>query len=107
MTSSVKGTVTVGGDGWVIGYLTNNSDQTLYVAYTFKKSGVPSTTMSNAGATTIQGGQTVGGKARVSTQLVPTRTLPRFIVTRSRNDNLTNMDAYTNGERCPKSYRDK
>jgi hypothetical protein len=64
MTPSVQGTVKVGTDGWVIGYLTNNSDQTLYVSYTFKQNGVPSTAMSNAGGTTIQGGQTVGGEGQ-------------------------------------------
>jgi len=64
MTSWVKGTVKVGSDGWVIGYLTNNSNQPLYVSYTFKQNGVPSTAMSNAGATTIQGGQTVGGEGQ-------------------------------------------
>jgi hypothetical protein len=64
MTGSVQGTVKVGSDGWVSGYLTNNSNQTLYVSYTFKQNGVPSTAMANAGGTTIQGGQTVGGEGQ-------------------------------------------
>jgi hypothetical protein len=64
MTGSVQGTVKIGSDGWVSGYLTNNSNQTLYVSYTFKQNGVPSTAMANAGGTTIQGGQTVGGEGQ-------------------------------------------
>jgi hypothetical protein len=64
MTRSVQGTVKVGSDGWVIGYLTNNSTETLYVSYTFKQNGVPSTDMANAGGTSIQGGQTVGGEGQ-------------------------------------------
>jgi TPR repeat protein len=64
MTGSVQGSVTVGSDGWVSGHLTNNSVQTLYVFYTFKKDGVPSNLMSNAGATTIGPGQTVGGEGQ-------------------------------------------
>jgi hypothetical protein len=64
MTGSVQGSVKIGTDGWVIGYLTNNSNQTLYVSYTFKQNGVPSTAMANAGGTTIQGGQTVGGESQ-------------------------------------------
>jgi hypothetical protein len=64
MTGSVQGTVKVGSDGWVSGYLTNNSNQTLYVSYTFKQNGVPSTAMANSGGTTIQGGQTVGGEGQ-------------------------------------------
>ncbi len=64
MTGSVQGTVKVGSDGWVSGYLTNNSNQTLYVSYTFKQNGVPSNAMANAGGTTIQGGQTVGGEGQ-------------------------------------------
>jgi TPR repeat protein len=62
MTGLVKGTVKIGSDGFVIGYLTNNSNQTLYIAYTFKQNGVPSNAMANAGGTTVQGGQTVGGE---------------------------------------------
>ena len=62
MTGSVRGTVKVGSDGFVIGSLTNSSSATLYVSYTFKKNGVPSNDMANAGATTIRGGQTVGGE---------------------------------------------
>ena len=64
MTGSVQGTVKVGSDGWVSGYLTNNSNQTLFVSYTFKQNGVPSTAMANSGGTTIQGGQTVGGEGQ-------------------------------------------
>ena len=64
MTASVQGTVKIGSDGWVSGYLTNNSNQTLYVSYTFKQNGAPSTAMANAGGTTIQGGQTVGGEGQ-------------------------------------------
>jgi hypothetical protein len=62
MTASVKGSVKVGSDGWVIGYLTNNSTEAVYVSYTFKQNGVPSKNLSNTGGTTIQGGQTVGGE---------------------------------------------
>jgi len=64
MTGSVQGSVKIGTDGWVIGYLTNNSNQTLFVSYTFKQNGVPSTAMANAGGTTIQAGQTVGGEGQ-------------------------------------------
>ena len=64
MTGLVQGTVRVGSDGWVSGYLTNNSNQALYVSYTFKQKGVPSDAMANAGGTTIQGGQTVGGEGQ-------------------------------------------
>lgn len=64
MTGSVQGSVKVGTDGWVIGYLTNNSAETLYVSYTFKQNGVPSNAMANAGGTTIQAGQTVGGEGQ-------------------------------------------
>jgi hypothetical protein len=64
MTGSVRGSVRVGSDGWVIGTLTNNSNETLYVFYTFKRNGAPSNDMSNAGATTIRGGSTVGGEGQ-------------------------------------------
>jgi hypothetical protein len=64
MTGSVQGSVKIGSDGWVSGYLTNNSNQALFVSYTFKQNGVPSTAMANAGGTTIQGGQTVGGEGQ-------------------------------------------
>jgi hypothetical protein len=64
MTGSVQGSVKIGSDGWVIGYLTNNSTETLYVSYTFKQNGVPSKDMANAGGTSIQGGQTVGGESQ-------------------------------------------
>jgi hypothetical protein len=64
MTGSVQGSVKVGSDGWVSGYLTNNSNQALFVSYTFKQNGVPSTAMANSGGTTIQGGQTVGGEGQ-------------------------------------------
>jgi hypothetical protein len=64
MTGSVQGTVKVGSDGWVSGYLTNNSNQALFVSYTFKQNGVPSNAMANSGGTTIQGGQTVGGEGQ-------------------------------------------
>jgi len=64
MTGSVQGSVKVGSDGWVSGYLTNNSNQTLFVSYTFKQNGVPSTAMANSAGTTIQGGQTVGGEGQ-------------------------------------------
>ena len=64
MTGSVQGTVKIGSDGWVSGYLTNNSNQTLFVSYTFKQNGVPSTAMANSGGTTIQEGQTVGGEGQ-------------------------------------------
>jgi hypothetical protein len=64
MTGSVQGTVKVGSDGWVIGYLTNNSTEALYVFYTFKQNGVPSKDMANGGGTSIKGGQTVGGESQ-------------------------------------------
>jgi hypothetical protein len=64
MTASVQGTAKIGSDGWVSGYLTNNSNQALFVSYTFKQNGVPSNAMANAGGTTIQGGQTVGGEGQ-------------------------------------------
>jgi hypothetical protein len=64
MTGSVQGSVKIGSDGWVSGYLTNNSNQALYVSYTFKQNGVPSNAMANAGGTTIQAGQTVGGEGQ-------------------------------------------
>jgi hypothetical protein len=64
MTGSVQGSVKIGTDGWVIGYLTNNSTETLFVSYTFKQNGVPSKDMANAGGTSIQGGQTVGGEGQ-------------------------------------------
>lgn len=62
MTGFVQGTARVGSDGWVSGSLTNNSNQTVHVFYTFKVNGAPSNNMANAGATTINPGQTVGGE---------------------------------------------
>ena len=62
MTGFVQGTARVGSDGWVSGSLTNNSNQTVHVFYTFKVNGAPSNNMANAGATTINAGQTVGGE---------------------------------------------
>lgn len=62
MTSWVRGSVKVGSDGWVIGHFTNNSSQTLYVMYAFKKNGVPSNSMADQGAGTVKPGQTVGGE---------------------------------------------
>jgi hypothetical protein len=62
MSTMVQGTVEVGTDGWVIGHLTNNSQDTLWVNYTFALNGVPDPSMRNAGGTTIQPGQTVGGE---------------------------------------------
>jgi hypothetical protein len=62
MSKWVQATNTVGSDGWVVGHLTNTSLNTLYVSYTFGVNGVPRPSMRNAGATTIQPGQTVGGE---------------------------------------------
>lgn len=62
MTSYVRGTAKVGSDGWVSGSLTNNSGQNVHVFYTFKVNGAPSNNMANAGSTTINAGQTVGGE---------------------------------------------
>jgi hypothetical protein len=64
MTGSVQGSVKIGTDGWVAGYLTNSSAETLYVFYTFKQNGVPSNEMGNAGGTSVIAGQTVGGEAK-------------------------------------------
>ncbi len=64
MTGSVQGTVKIGSDGWVSGYLTNNSNRALFVSYTFKQNGVPSKCDGEGGGTTIQGGQTVGGEGQ-------------------------------------------
>jgi len=61
MSNSVSGTIKVNGSE-VIARLTNNSNRVLWVSYTFKKNGVPSTSMADAGATTIAPGQTVGGE---------------------------------------------
>jgi hypothetical protein len=82
MTGSVQGKAEIGSDGWVSGYLTNNSNQTLYVSYTFKQNGVPSTAMANAGGTTIQGGQTVGGEGRGLYSTGADKTLPKSTGTR-------------------------
>jgi hypothetical protein len=56
MSNSVSGSASVKGNE-VIGSLTNNSGQDLYVWYTFKENGVPSTSMANAGAGVLKAGQ--------------------------------------------------
>ena len=62
MTGNVRGTATIGSDGWVSGSLTNSSNSSVHVFYTFKVNGAPSNDMANAGSTTINPGQTVGGE---------------------------------------------
>jgi hypothetical protein len=57
MSNSVSGSAKVNGNE-VIGSMSNNSGQDLYVWYTFKKNGVPSTSMANAGAGVLKAGQT-------------------------------------------------
>jgi hypothetical protein len=59
MSNSVSGSATVKGNE-VVGHLTNNSGQDLYVWYAFKKDGVPSTSMANAGAGVLKAGQSNG-----------------------------------------------
>lgn len=61
-TKYVTATVKVGSDGFVIGHLTNNSNQTLYVSYTFARGGKPAKQMGVGGAVTVRPGQTVGGE---------------------------------------------
>jgi len=61
-TKYVTSTVKVGSDGFVIGHLTNNSNETLYVSYTFARGGKPAKEMGVGGAVTIRPGQTVGGE---------------------------------------------
>lgn len=59
-TNFVTATVKVASDGFVVGYLTNHSNQTLYVSYTFARGGKPYGP--DTGATTIRPGQTAGGE---------------------------------------------
>jgi hypothetical protein len=59
-TQYVTGTAKVGSDGFIVGNLTNNSNQTLYVSYTFARGGKPA--KDTAGGVTIRPGQTVGGE---------------------------------------------
>ena len=56
MSNSVSGSASVKGNE-VVGSLTNNSGQDLYVWYSFKANGVPSNSMSNAGAGVLKAGQ--------------------------------------------------
>ncbi|HKV26080.1 MAG TPA: tetratricopeptide repeat protein [Candidatus Acidoferrum sp.] len=58
--SFVSARVKVASDGFVVGFLTNNSNQTLYVTYTFGRGGKPYGPES--GAVSIRSGQTVGGE---------------------------------------------
>ena len=59
-TKFVTARVKVAADGFVVGWLTNNSNQTLYVSYTFARGGKPF--KPETGATSIRPGQTVGGE---------------------------------------------
>jgi len=61
MTNSVSGRAEVKGNE-VIGWLTNNSGQDLYVFYTFAVNGAPSNNMANAGAGSLLAGRTNGGE---------------------------------------------
>jgi hypothetical protein len=61
MTNFVSGRAEVKGNE-VIGWLTNNSGQDLYVSYTFAVNGVPSTSMANAGGGSLYAGKTNGGE---------------------------------------------
>ena len=56
MSNFVSGSASVKGNE-VVGSLTNNSGQDLYVWYTFKENGVPSNSMANAGAGVLRVGQ--------------------------------------------------
>lgn len=56
ITAKVK----VAPDGFVVGWLTNNSNQTAYVQYTFARGGKPYPP--ETGGVTIRSGQTVGGE---------------------------------------------
>ena len=60
-TKYIGYTVKATSDGEVIGSLTNNSNQTLYVAFTFAKNGQPSKDMGVGGAVTLNPGQTISG----------------------------------------------
>jgi hypothetical protein len=45
----------------VVGSLTNNSNQVLYVSFTFARGGKPSNALGVGGAVTLQPGQTISG----------------------------------------------
>ena len=62
MSSYVVGTAKVEKDGFISGHLTNTSNQTLYVSWSFKKNGAPSNSMAESGGGKIAPGQTVGGE---------------------------------------------
>lgn len=62
MDKWVSGTVKVASDGFVVGHLSNNSNQILYVSYTFAQGGMPSKSAGVGGGVTIHPGQTVGGE---------------------------------------------
>lgn len=60
MTNLVTATVKVAGDGMVVGYLTNHSNQTLSVSTTFARGGKP--LKSQVALVSIAPGRTVGGE---------------------------------------------
>ena len=64
MTNYVQGSAIVGSDGWLSGWLVNNSDQAVHVFYTFEKSGQPSNDMDSAGATNLWPSERVGGEGQ-------------------------------------------
>ena len=56
----ISAKVKVATDGFFVGWLTNNSNQTIYAVYTFARGGKPYAP--EGGGTTIRPGQTVGGE---------------------------------------------
>ncbi|MDE2113151.1 MAG: sel1 repeat family protein [Alphaproteobacteria bacterium] len=60
MNSFVTAISKLNPDGIAVGFLTNHSNQSLYVSYAFTRGGVVET--STAAAVTVQPGQTVGGE---------------------------------------------
>ena len=60
LTSFIGYKVVLDPDGFVVGWLTNKSNQTVYVRYTFARGGKPYPP--ETGGVTIQPGQTVGGE---------------------------------------------
>lgn len=56
----VTGTSKLNPDGLAVGFLTNNSNQPLWVTYTFARGGQPD--KNQAGSLTLKPGQTVGGE---------------------------------------------
>jgi hypothetical protein len=60
LTSFIGYKVVLAPDGFVVGWLTNKSNQTVYVRYTFARGGKPYPP--ETGGVTIQPGQTVGGE---------------------------------------------